>query len=163
TFTRHLQAGRFPYQRISTANIELPQVPPDMSGTLTKLADSKDLAKTLDEFAPPHEQYRALKAKLAELRGQTTEEPATEQIPEGPTLKPGMQDSRVPALRRHFKLAGDDSNLRYDDDLVKAVKALQKSADLNADGLIGPGTLRQINGKAPPKRSEAIDKIIANM
>jgi murein L,D-transpeptidase YcbB/YkuD len=163
-FTRHLQAGRFPWARISYANIELPQEPPDPAATLTRIADSNDLAKTIDEFAPPHEQYRALKAKLAELRGKSGEEEKAEaRIPDGPMLRPGMEDARVPALRKHFKLAGDDSDLRYDDNLVKAVKAFQKGADLRPDGMIGPSTLRHINGKAPPKRSETIDKIIANM
>jgi murein L,D-transpeptidase YcbB/YkuD len=164
TFTRHLQAGRFPYQRISAANIGLPQEPPEAADVLAKFAASKDIAKTIDEFEPPQAQYRALKAKLAELRGKTEEpDPALVRIPDGPTLKPGMEDERVPLLRKHFKLAGSDTDLRYGDDLLKAVKAFQKSADLAQDGIIGPHTLRRLNGEAPPPRSATIDKIIANM
>ena len=89
TFTRHLQAGRFPFARISTANIEVPQQPPDTAAVLTKIADSKSLAATIDEFAPPHKQYQALKAMLAELRGKTAEEPTEARIPDGQTLRPG--------------------------------------------------------------------------
>ncbi len=165
TYARHLQAGRFPFQRISSANIELPQQPPDTAVVLTKLADTDNVGKTLDEFAPPHAQYKALKAMLAELRGKTTEEEDTfVRIPDGQTLRPGMNDPRVPLLRKRFNLAGDENDLRYDDALAKAVKAFQKGADLNADGMIGPSTLRRINAhNAPPRRAEMIDKIIANM
>ena len=35
----------------------------------TKLAEATDVAAAIDEFSPPHPGYRALKAKLAELRG----------------------------------------------------------------------------------------------
>ena len=71
TYARHLQAGRFPYNRVSNNNIELPQMPPDMAAVLTKVADAGDAGKALDEFSPPHESYKALKKALAELRGKT--------------------------------------------------------------------------------------------
>src|SRR5215475_11828576 len=70
TFARHLQAGRFPQSRVGK-DIEMPQVPPDPAVVLTTLADASDVAKALDDFSPPQEGYRRLKAKLAELRGVT--------------------------------------------------------------------------------------------
>ncbi len=54
TYARHLQAGRFPYNRVSQNNIELPQQPPDTAEILTKIADAADAGKALEEFAPPH-------------------------------------------------------------------------------------------------------------
>ena len=98
TFARHLQAGRFPQSRISK-DIEMPQQPPDPAVVLTTLADSSNVAKTLDEYSPPHEGYRKLKAKLAELRGSTAEEEKFVRIPDGPNVKPGGNDARVPLLR----------------------------------------------------------------
>ena len=41
TFTRHLQAGRFPYQRIG-GEVMFPQTPPDPAAVLTMLADATD-------------------------------------------------------------------------------------------------------------------------
>jgi len=67
TYARHLQAGRFPYSRISR-NMELMQAPPDPADVLNKVADAADAGKALDEFSPPQEPYRRLKAMLAELR-----------------------------------------------------------------------------------------------
>src|SRR5262249_6911028 len=63
TSARHLQSGRFPYTRVSN-NIELPQDPPDPAQILAKIAGVADAATALDDFSPPHEGYRKLKAML---------------------------------------------------------------------------------------------------
>jgi murein L,D-transpeptidase YcbB/YkuD len=68
TFARHLQAGRFPYTRVSR-NIELPQAAPEPADIIERVANAADAGKTLDEFSPQQEPYRKLKAILAELRG----------------------------------------------------------------------------------------------
>jgi murein L,D-transpeptidase YcbB/YkuD len=67
TYARHLQAGRFPYNRVSR-NIELPQAAPEPADVLASVADAADAAKALDAFSPQQEPYRKLKAILAELR-----------------------------------------------------------------------------------------------
>jgi len=71
TFARHLQAGRFPYKRVSQSNIQLPQAPPDPAAILDKIVNATDAGKALDEFSPPHEAYQKLKVKLAELRAKS--------------------------------------------------------------------------------------------
>jgi len=162
TFARHLQAGRFPYARAGK-DIEMPQVPPDPAVVLTKVADAADVAAALDEFSPPHAGYQKLKAKLAELRGSTAEEDKVVRIPDGPTVRPGTSDARMPLLRKRLNVAGDEDSLRYDDDLVAAVKAFQKGKGTNPDGLLGANTVRLLNGVAPPRRADAIDTIIINM
>ncbi len=68
TYARHVQAGRFPYNRVSR-NIELPQAAPEPAHILSSIVDAADAAKALDAFSPQHEPYRKLKARLAELRG----------------------------------------------------------------------------------------------
>jgi murein L,D-transpeptidase YcbB/YkuD len=68
TYARHVQAGRFPYTRVSR-NIELPQPAPEPADVLSSIADAADAGKALDLFSPQHEPYRKLKAALAELRG----------------------------------------------------------------------------------------------
>ncbi|HEY2183417.1 MAG TPA: L,D-transpeptidase family protein [Xanthobacteraceae bacterium] len=67
TYARHVQAGRFPYTRVSR-NIELPQAPPDPSEILRSIAEAADAGRALDAFSPQHEPYRKLKGALAELR-----------------------------------------------------------------------------------------------
>jgi murein L,D-transpeptidase YcbB/YkuD len=68
TYARHVQAGRFPYTRVSR-NIELPQAAPEPADVLTAVVGTQDVGKVLDAFSPQHEEYRKLKATLAELRG----------------------------------------------------------------------------------------------
>jgi murein L,D-transpeptidase YcbB/YkuD len=161
TFARHLQAGRFPYARISR-NIELPQMPPDQAVVLTKITEATDAGSALDEFAPPHDGYKALKKVLAELRGKSGG--GREQIPDGVLLKLNaktpMQDPRVPQLRQRLGIAGDAADLKYDTKLAEAVKKFQSGADLPAHGNLDTATVKALNG---PARSQQIDLIIANM
>ena len=143
--------------------ILLPQTPPDVAAALTTLSETTDVATTIDTFSPPQPGYRALKAKLAELRGAKGEEPKVVRIPEGPTLRPGMEDSRVPLLRQRLNVAGDAISLRYDEALATAVKAYQKSNRMNPDGMIGAATVRSLNAVAAPARSDVIETVISNM
>jgi murein L,D-transpeptidase YcbB/YkuD len=162
TFTRHLQAGRFPYSRMG-GEIMLPQTPPDIGRMLTILSEATDVAAAIDAYSPPHPGYRALKAKLAELRGETSEEKRIVRIPEGRMLKPGMEDPRVPLLRQRLNVAGDESNTRYDEPLVAAIRAYQKANRINPDGMLGNNTVRSLNAVTTPQRAEVVDTIIANM
>jgi murein L,D-transpeptidase YcbB/YkuD len=66
-YARHLQAGRFPYTRVSH-NIELPQALPEPAAILSSISDAADAGQALDAFGPQQEPYGKLKATLAELR-----------------------------------------------------------------------------------------------
>jgi len=162
TFARHLQAGRFPYTRVSQNNIQLPQVAPEPADILAKVVSAADARKALDEFSPPHEAYQKLRAKLAELRGRRGG--AKIEIADGVVLKLNpknpMEDARVPLLRERLGLAGDASDLRYDVKLAEAVKKFQQGHDLPATGSLDGHTVKELNG---PSRSRDVDLIIANM
>ena len=67
TYARHVQAGRFPYTRVSR-NIELPQAVPESADILSTIAAAADAGTALDAFSPQHEEYQKLKAMLAEVR-----------------------------------------------------------------------------------------------
>jgi murein L,D-transpeptidase YcbB/YkuD len=69
-YARHLQAGRFPYTRVSH-NIELPQALPEPTVILSRIADAADAGQALGAFSPQQEPYRKLKAMLADLRGRS--------------------------------------------------------------------------------------------
>src|SRR5579883_2899526 len=160
TYARHVQAGRFSYASVSK-HIELPQQAPEPADVLTKVADAKDAAKALDEFSPPQKAYRALKAKLAELRAKLG--PAGSEIHDGPELKltkPMMDDPRVSQLREKLGLKGEPGNLHYDSELADAVRKFQRNNDLRVNGNLDAPTLRALNG---PPRDRQIDIIVANM
>jgi murein L,D-transpeptidase YcbB/YkuD len=157
-FARHAQAGQVTPSRIST-NIDFSPQAPDPAEVLKNLAGTKDVAKALDSYNPPQPGFRALKAKLAELRGRSGKEPDVVQIPTGKTLKRGMKDARVAALRERLGVGGDDGDV-YDQALVDAVKAFQKEKKLAANGLLTNATVNALNGRTS---SHQIDAIVSNM
>ena len=83
--------------------------------------------RALERFNPPHAGYKALKAKLAELRA-AKGDAGPARIAQGPVLKLGktaMQDPRVPLLRERLGVAAEPGNTTYDKPLADAVKKFQ--------------------------------------
>jgi L,D-transpeptidase YcbB len=175
TFARQAQIGRVHFSRVSS-DIQFELNAPEPAAVLAKLADSSDAGKALDSYNPPQAEFKALKAKLAELRktGGVIAKPAEENKPapvhvgEGKILHPGQKDQRVIALRQRLNIAGDKNNQLYDDAVRNAVKAFQTSADLHADGNLGPNTVKAMNGEKKTAGNtrpsgDPIDIIIVNM
>jgi murein L,D-transpeptidase YcbB/YkuD len=161
TYARHAQAGRVSPSRISN-NIDFTPPVPETAEVLTKIAAAKDVAKELDAFNPPHDGFRALKAKLGELRGRSGDHEVV-QIPAGRVLKVQkrpMDDPRVPALRERLGVAGDATDTQYDAKLAEAVKEFQKHKGLSATGILSQATVEALNGRS---RSRDIDVIVSTM
>jgi len=157
TYARHAQTGRVHYSRVSNDiiyNLVYPE-PPEVLG---KMADAKNVRDALDGFNPPHETYKALKAKLAEARGGRAAGGPT-RISTGQSLKIGMTDSRVPMLRERFGVAGGDDTT-YDKALSEAVKKYQQQRGQQPTGVVTNALVDALNG---PRRDHDADIIIANM
>jgi murein L,D-transpeptidase YcbB/YkuD len=94
--------------------------------------------------------YRRMKSALAEYRG-IAAEGGWPIVPDGPTLKTGMEDDRVPSLRRRLAASGDlDASAPLgsrlvDDGLEAAIRRFQERHNLDADGAVGPQTLAAMN------------------
>lgn len=128
-------------------------IEPKGPGPLTLLDGvemAEDIGPYVDRLAPQTPNYQRLKDALAiyrivDARGGWPE------IPAGPALKPDMIDPRVPALRHLLIATGDlpsdapDTGELYAEPLVASVKWFQYRHGLNQDGVIGPGTLEQMN------------------
>ncbi len=126
---------------------------------LAKLAEAQDVGAALESFHPPHEQYRRLKAALAEARANRPAAAAGEFIPDGPPLRIGMRDPRVPLIRARLGL-GHDGAAVYDRAVSVRVATLQKASGLPVTGLFTAQTRRALLGEGPtPEEAE----IIANM
>jgi L,D-transpeptidase YcbB len=72
-------------------------------------------------------------------------------IPQGPRLELGIEDPRVPLLRKRLIISGDlgaewprmdDS---FDSALVEGVRQFQRRHGLEADGIVGRNTLAELN------------------
>ena len=173
-FARHAQIGRIHFTRVG-ADIQYDLVAPDPADVLAKLADGNDAGRVLDGFNPPQPEFKALKAKLAELRkgpvaadsrAEAKSEQLRVQVPDGKILRPGMKDARVVALRKRLDVAGDKDNPLYDDGVRDAVKTFQTESDIGVDGNLGPNTVRALNGEQKEARhasADPIDTIIVNM
>ena len=140
----------------------------DAADTLTKLAGSDDPAKMLLDLDPPHKEFGLLKAALAKFYDDDAVKTETTIIPDGPTLKLGMKDERVPTLRERLAVPAPEIpegasdakvDTTYDKPLLDAVKAFQNSLGLTADGVLGPATVAALNGAGTVSK----DDIIANM
>lgn len=160
TFVRHAEVGRVHWSRVS-GDISYPHDATEPAAVLDTIVNARTVAEALDGYLPQHPGYKALKAKLAEVRKQAGEPEKVVRVPDGPSLKPGMTDARVALLRERLKVAAGANPDLFDDTVTDAVKAFQKSAGLNADGIAGPGTLKALNGG--PKRERTEDIILANL
>jgi len=158
TFARHLQVGRIAPTRV-TADIDYGNHAPDPDDILKKIGDARDEDATLENFNPPNTSFKALKAKLAELRSNASV-PETSRIPDGPAIKPGAKDARVPLLREKLGVHGKPNDLVYDKALFNAIRGVQQRADIKPTGLIDGKTIAAING---PKQSQIADAVMANM
>jgi murein L,D-transpeptidase YcbB/YkuD len=158
-FVTHIASGRFAPAEVSRL-ITLRPERPDIVEALDTLAEEADVGAALDRLEPAHPQYRALKAKLAELRASSDDDRIV--IPEGPLLKPGGSDERVPLLRARLEMSLPEGDVadRYDESLVEAVQTFQRGNGLNADGILGPRTLIALNGST---REQDIAAIAANL
>jgi murein L,D-transpeptidase YcbB/YkuD len=174
TFARHAQIGRIHYTRVSP-DILYELNAPEPADVLVKLGDSSDAGKVLDAYNPQQAEFKALRAKLAELRKgpapsetKTAEKPELPRVhvPDGKILRPGRKDARVTALRKRLDIAGDKENQVYDDAVRDAVKAFQTENDINVDGNLGPNTVRTLNGERREVRQSSADPtdiIVVNM
>jgi murein L,D-transpeptidase YcbB/YkuD len=158
TFARHLQTGRIAPTRV-TADIDYGNHVPDPDDVLKKIADARDEDVVLDSFNPPNAGFRALKRELAELRSNASV-PEAGRIPEGPAIKPGTKDARVPLLREKLGVRGKPGDLVYDKALYLTIRGLQQRAGIKPIGLIDAKTIATING---PKHSQIVDAVMANM
>ena len=158
TYARHASVGRVHWSRVS-GDIEYSTPAAEPGDVLAAIAGASDVATALDSYEPQTPGYRALKAKLADMRAGKIDK-SRPPIASGPVLKVGIQDERVPVLRERFGIAAADGTT-YDKALAEAVKKFQQQHDLAATGTLGAATLDALNGRAQP--DHVTDIITANM
>ena len=122
----------------------------DVAQRVADAIASTTVYERLAALPPTHRMYTQLKQELARHRA-LQKEGGWAALPAGPALKPGASDARVPALRTRMLRGGDlvdaaaGDPLLYDEPLVAAVKRYQERNGLEADGVVGAGTIAQLN------------------
>jgi murein L,D-transpeptidase YcbB/YkuD len=160
-YARHALNGRVHFSRVSPS-IEYKESF-DAADVMQKLTSSTDLKRTLDGFNPQHPEYKALKAKYAEMRMQSFAAPVA-RIANGTVLKYGkdktgrefvMSDARVPELRDRLGLPPAADN-RYDRALADAVARFQKANGITVTGQLTAATVEALNGPSREKQMAAM-------
>ena len=126
-------------------------------------SQAPDLDRFLQEQIPAHSAYRLLRTALSRYRT-IAGQGGWPNIPSGPSIKPGMEDPRIPAVRTLLTINGDFTGINtpsplLDPELAAAVRRFQARHNLNNDGVIGKNTLVAMNVPV----AERIDQILINM
>ena len=134
---------------------------------LAQAIDSGQIRETFERARPQHVWYQRGRERLRQYRA-IAAAGGWSPISDGPTLKLGMDDPRVPALRHRLAVTGDlitDAPVAYplatlyDEETETAVKRFQERHGLTADGAVGPATRAALNVPV----SARIDQIRINL
>jgi len=151
SFGQHLNAGRVNPRNISRELVIFPMaVAPD--AILTNLRKTTQAKVYMRLLAPHTQRYERLRQALAAYR-RIEENGGFSTVPDGPVLKPGAVDDRIPTIRQRMIEAGtlnpdlpvDGDGRIYDQGLVEAVVRFQETMGLEAIGTVGKQTLTAMN------------------
>ncbi|WP_457103760.1 L,D-transpeptidase family protein [Methylobacterium sp. P5_C11] len=172
-YARDARGGRINLASISrliTPHLDLPAG----NEVLAKLGESGAKAgDVLQAYNPATPGYRALKARLAALRGPAPTAVKPLRLPAGPALRVGMRDARVALLRAHFDLESRPSGTfdrgpgepeEYDSVVADAVAKFQRGRGLPGNGVLNVQTvlaLADAGRAARPTGGES--ELIVNM
>lgn len=150
-YIHHFRFGKFNPRFVNPGSIFVDKADAEaLKADMEFALAASDMAERLSAMLPNPPFYRNLKRgyqrylKIAD-RGDWQD------VPAGANLIVGMQDARVPLVRKHLAVIdGYESSAvleadTYDADLAEAVKGFQRRSGLSADGVIGPNTLRALN------------------
>ncbi|MFO2466304.1 L,D-transpeptidase family protein [Pseudomonas sp. 15FMM2] len=165
TSHQYLQAlHELHYGRLQQAHFEPlwhsqpPSQDPAMQVLALAGAGLGDMAAGFDQARPSAALYRSLRTVYATQRQQPLAQWGM--IASGPLLRPGREDPRVPELARRLLSGGylaslpKDAGNHYGNELVSAVKSFQASHSLQADGVLGPGTVSELNVSPQVRREQ---------
>jgi len=139
-----------PVRLDATWNFDPAAIDPQQGMTMLQTSiEERSIDQAFAMARPQNPLYAKLRDALVQLRA-TAAQGGWPTVPEGPSLKPGMKDARVQALRARLVAGGYlDPTLaegdRYDNPVTDAVKRFQSDQYLDADGSVGSETLTALN------------------
>lgn len=124
---------------------------PDPAASIQAAIDAESLPAHLWSMIPRGWAYLELQGALATYRAIAADGgwPA---VPEGPTLRPGDIDPRVPLIAKRLSVTDDigpeiaaSATEYYDAAIEQGVRHFQSRHGLDVDGIVGGGTLAAMN------------------
>ena len=159
-YARDARGGRITPQRVSP-NLDPELVLPNPMEVIESISFRSDPAAYLRSFQPDQPQFEALRKALIAARGGNPD-PDVVRIPDGPTLKLGVDDEQVALLRKRLDIPVEDGGKEtvFDASVHAAVQHFQESRGVLADGHVGPGTRRLLNQQHQQASSPAKTRLI---
>lgn len=165
SYASDVSTGRVRANRVDK-DISIDQRKVDRADLLKAAAESSDFPAWLAALPPHTAEYSALQKTLADYRAKRATTSYTA-LPDGPALKPGMFDPRVPLLRKRLAelnlavppgTSGVATDF-YEEPLATVVKAYQDTKGLTVDGVVGAKTLASLNTTL----DQRIEQIVVNL
>jgi murein L,D-transpeptidase YcbB/YkuD len=146
-YARDARGGRITPQRVSP-NLDPVLALPNPMEVIESISFRSDPAAYLRSFQPDQPQFEALRKALIAARGGNPD-PDVVQIPDGPTLKLGVDDEQVALVRKRLDIPVEDGGKEtmFDASVHAAVQRFQESHGALPDGMVGPGARRMLNGQ----------------
>ena len=162
-FARDLATGRVSPTRMVGGMGPETRPAVDPTRFLRDLAAGKDLTAAAEVLPPAYAGYHRLKRGLENYRA-LVRQGGWSIIPDGPSIRPGMEDDRIPAIRKRLIATGEldaklDKGNQLDAPLMAAIKRFQNRHGIEPDGTVGKATLATLNVSA----EERLHQIAANM
>jgi len=149
-YASDLKVGRFLPSKVDP-NFFIESRTIDQQAALKDLAQTDSIDRFFDAWQPPGQRYAALRTVLAKYRALAAKG-GWNTIPLGESIKPGMSDPRIPAIRTRLSLTdaasgevGAAEGQLYGNALVEVVKRFQARQGLEGDGVIGSTTIVAMN------------------
>lgn len=172
-FAQDMVRGRLDPDRISEYH-DFKRKTVDLGATLATLQTGTDDAAYLSNLGPKNPEFEQLKAELARLKTEVTNEQTAIKLPDNLLLKPGSSSpdmANVVAAIQHagsetFKtkfsatFTGYQKTPEYTPELVDMVKGFQSEKGLKADGVIGAATVRKLVGDSV---EDKVQKVVVAM
>jgi murein L,D-transpeptidase YcbB/YkuD len=150
-YASHLISGKVEQSKLrSKWDIELNARPANIDSLLTVTLHNKKVKVALEDVKPKHYLYKLMKFNLKEYR-RIEKNGGWSEIEEGESLKKDMKDKRILQIRKYLLITKDlkvsnvENDSLFDETLEIAVKKFQNRHNLTIDGVIGKGTLEQMN------------------
>ena len=159
-YARDARGGRITPQRVSP-NLDPELALPNPMEVIESISFRSDPAAYLRSFQPDQPQFEALRKALIAARGGNPD-PDVVRIPDGPTLKLGVDDEQVALLRKRLDIPVEDGGKEtvFDASVHAAVQRFQESRGVLPDGHVGPGTRRLLNQQHQQAASPAKTRLI---
>jgi murein L,D-transpeptidase YcbB/YkuD len=159
-YARDARGGRFDPEKLDP-NLDPTLALPDPLQVMESMAIRSDPAAYLRSFQPNQPQFDALRQALIAARGGSVKDTVVK-IPDGPTLKLGVDNEQVALLRTRLEVpAGDGAKeTLFDASVDEAVKRFQEDRGVTPDGVVGPGTRRLLNQQRQQASSPARTRLI---